>query len=110
MHLLERNGSLLWFATSVASEKVDQIARQPLVTVVFARPDLFNYATILGRAEVLKGTEEERRAMWHEEWADHWPLGIDDPDYALLCVTGEHGSCYLGYMDSHEEIDLRSQR
>ncbi|UCF10860.1 MAG: pyridoxamine 5'-phosphate oxidase family protein, partial [Candidatus Bipolaricaulota bacterium] len=99
MHFLDRDERCLWFATSAASAKVEQIARNPLVTVIFSRPDLFNYASVYGRAEVLVGTREQRRALWREEWSDHWPLGVDDPDYVLICVTAESSSYYFGYMD-----------
>lgn len=108
MHFLDRDGARLWFATSAVSAKAGQIAQQPRVTVVFSRPDLFNYATIYGHAEILRGSPEQRRQLWRKEWADHWPLGVDDPDYVLLCVTGESASYYLGYMDRHEEVDLQT--
>jgi general stress protein 26 len=105
MHLLERNGSVLWFATSAVSAKVGQIHRDPRVTVVFSRPDLFNYASVYGRARLTAGNRQQRRRLWRDEWSDHW-RSAEDEDYLLLSVTGERASYYYGYMDRHEEIAL----
>jgi len=106
MHLLERDGRRFWFATSAASAKVQQMRANPQVTLVFSRPDLFNYASVYGRVELLGGSAELRRRLWREEWGDHWPAGAADEDYLLLCVVGERASYYYGYMDQHEEVEL----
>jgi len=106
MHLVERDGRLFWFATRAGSAKVEQIRSDPRVTLVFSRPDLFNYASVHGRAETGIGDAAMRRSLWRDEWLDQWPLGPEDPDYLLLRVTGERATFYYGYMDRHERVEL----
>jgi len=105
MLVAERDGSVLWFATSRASRKVAQVAFCPEVTVLFVDSVRFNYASFYGHAEVVSDGERGRR-LWRDEWRDDWPEGPSDPDYALLRVVGARGYYLRGYTGQDGEIDL----
>lgn len=74
---------LLTFVTAIKSEKVDEIARHPQVSVTFQSRT--KYLAVSGRARV-----EQDRARVHELWSEAWklwfPEGPDDPDIALIDV------------------------
>ncbi|MCX6094998.1 MAG: pyridoxamine 5'-phosphate oxidase family protein, partial [Candidatus Bipolaricaulota bacterium] len=104
--LVLREGRTLWFATSRASRKVQQIEARPEVTVLFVDTDRFNYAALHGTAHVVE--DPERRAqLWHEQWREDWLQGPEDPDYVLVRVDGLRGHVLRGPSEESGEIDLR---
>ena len=105
MHLVDRDGNALWFATSRASRKVAQIERNPHVTVLFVDSGRFNYASIHGQAHVVVDPERER-TLWQDEWRDDWPSGPSDPDYVLLRVDGVRGHYLRGTTGETGTVDL----
>ena len=105
MHLVERTGPVLWFATSKTSRKVAQILERPEVTVLFVDSESFNYASFHGVAE-LSAEAHRKEALWREEWMDDWPDGPADADYVLLKVSGIRGHYLRGYTGQHGEVDL----
>lgn len=105
MHLIEREGAILWFATSRSSRKVAQIGARPEATALFVDSERFNYASLHGRAEIIDDTDRERK-LWQDEWADDWPEGPSDPDYVLLRVAGVRGFYLRGFTGKSGEIDL----
>ena len=105
MHLLDRDESSLWFATSRASRKVAQIAAEPRVTALFVDAVRFDYASFHGHAQMVDDPERAKR-LWNDEWNDEWPAGSSDPDYALLRVVGLRGFYHRGATGRAGEIDL----
>jgi len=105
MHLIERENASLWFATSRSSHKVAQIGAHPEVTVLFVDAERFNYASFHARAEIIDDPDRGRR-LWQSEWADDWPGGPSDPDYALLRVAGIRGFYLRGLTGKRGEVDL----
>lgn len=105
MHLVERNGPALWFATSKTSRKVGQILARPEVTLLFVDSESFNYASFHGIGE-LSEDPHRKRALWREEWRDDWPAGPADSDYVLLKITGVRGHYLRGYTGQRGEVDL----
>jgi general stress protein 26 len=108
MRLLLREGRELWFATSRSSGKVKQITANPRVTVMFVDTYRFNYAYLYGSAHVVADVEQ-KRSLWQDDWSDDWPNGPSDPDYVLLKVVAEHGSCYHGSTGDAEDVPLVDQ-
>ncbi|MEN6368534.1 MAG: pyridoxamine 5'-phosphate oxidase family protein [Thermotogota bacterium] len=108
MDLVLREGRTLWFATSRASRKVQQIGEHPEVTVLFVDTDRFNYAAFHGIARLVEDPERRAR-LWHEPWRDDWPQGPEDPDYILVRVDGVRGHVLRGPGEESGEIDLREE-
>lgn len=84
---------LLWFATSRSSRKVEEIARDPKVTVCFLALEGGAYAQVFGEASLVEDAEL-RRKLWEEEWGEYWE-GPEDPDYVLLQVQIQKAEFYL---------------
>jgi general stress protein 26 len=85
----------LWFFTYGSSHKVDEVGRVPKVCASFADVDAQQYASLTGRAEVVRD-----RARIEELWQPHmrawFPEGTDTPDIALLKVTVERAEYWDG--------------
>jgi general stress protein 26 len=89
----------LWFFTYGSSHKVDEVGRMPKVNASFADIDGQQYASLTGRAEIVRD-----RAKIEELWQPHlrawFPEGVETPDIALLKVTAERAE----YWDSSQSI------
>jgi general stress protein 26 len=85
----------LWFFTYGSSHKVDEVGRVSRVNAAFADIDGQQYASVSGRAEVVRD-----RAKIEELWQPHlkawFPEGADTPDIALLKVTAERAEYWDG--------------
>jgi general stress protein 26 len=85
----------LWFFTYGASHKVDEVGRVPKVNASFADVDAQLYASLTGRAEVVRD-----RSMIEQHWKPQlrawFPEGVDTPDIALLKVTVERAEYWDG--------------
>ena len=104
MVLLNREGGVLWFATSRASRKVAQIKADSRVSILCVDTAHFNHASVRGRAEVVDD-QKMKILFWREEWRDEWD-GPSDPDYVLLKIVGVSGAYYHGDTDESKEVDL----
>ena len=78
----------LWFFTSDATHKVDEIKADNRVNVAYSKPDDNCYVSVSGAGEIVKD-----RAKIEELWSPilkaWFPEGIDDPHLCLLKVTVE---------------------
>ncbi|MCS7240305.1 MAG: pyridoxamine 5'-phosphate oxidase family protein [Candidatus Bipolaricaulota bacterium] len=83
----------VWFATSKSSRKVEEIGRNPNVTVCFLDLEGSAYAQLFGKANVIedRAIKEE---FWDEDWEEYWE-GPDDPDYVLIHVQVSKAEYYL---------------
>ena len=80
---------VLWFFTSDAAPKVHEVALHPEVCVSYAEPGRQCYVSVSGKAELVREHEEMKR-LWKPELQAWFPLGLEDPDLALLRVEVEH--------------------
>jgi general stress protein 26 len=74
---------LLYFTTNTASTKMAEIRRHPAVSIYYCRPDEFFGLMLTGRIELVED-RALKSALWQEGWERFYPLGRDDPDYAVL--------------------------
>jgi general stress protein 26 len=76
----------VWFATNPASRKVEEIRRDPRVTLYYfdARAPEEGYVTLLGRARLVDDPAEKRR-RWKDGWEAFWP--DRNAGYLLVEVT-----------------------
>ena len=89
----KREGSILYFATSLESEKVQEIERNSSVNV--ALQDGRRFVSLTGRARIIRD-----RALIHELWSESWkvffPEGETDPSLCLLAVEPTEASYWDG--------------
>ena len=92
-------GGDLWFFTYGSSHKVDEVGRAPEVNASFADIDGQQYASLTGRAEVIRDRAKIEE-LWKPELRAWFPQGVDTPDIALLKVTVERAE----YWDSSQSL------
>jgi general stress protein 26 len=78
----------LWFFTSAASPKVDEIEEEHHVQLSYASPEDNRYVSVSGRATVVRDRAKAEE-LWSPAMKAWFPDGLDDPDLALLRVQVE---------------------
>ena len=73
----------IWMGTNRKTRKVEQIRKNPRVTLAY--PDIpgSGYVTLIGKARLVDSLEERRR-RWKKEWADFYPGGPEGDTYLLI--------------------------
>ena len=75
----------IWMATNARTRKVDEIRKDPRVTLYYLAPDGTGYVTLRGRATVVDDPAEKSK-----RWMPSWDAFYDDAnrgsDYVLLRV------------------------
>jgi general stress protein 26 len=89
----------LWFFTYGSSHKVDEVGRAPKVNASFSDPDAQQYASLTGRAEVVRDRAKIRE-LWQPHLKAWFPEGVDTPDIALLKVSVERAE----YWDASQSM------
>ncbi len=79
----------LWLGTSPASRKVQDIRRDPRVTLAFHHAPAVAYVTLHGLAEVITDIQA-RQQRWREDWRAFFPDGPTGDDYVLLRCVPAH--------------------
>lgn len=87
---VEDDGTL-WFYTDVRSIKVDEVASDQDVHLVYSHPGKDSYLDVWGTASVVKD-KEKIKEKWSLMVKVYFPNGVDDPNIALLKVTPQ--DCY----------------
>lgn len=85
----------LWFFTSVASAKVDEIAHDARVNVAFAESSNKRFLSISGRAAILSDRTKIDE-LWSAAQTIFYPHGRDDPSLALLRVMPDSAHYWDG--------------
>ena len=83
-----RDGNALWFFTRADSRKVDELGRDPRVTLDYADSANQNYVSAQGEARMVRDRAKVDE-LWSEPLRTWFPDGKDDPAIVLLEVTLE---------------------
>ena len=75
----------IWIATNPLTRKVQDIRRDPRVTLLYFSPATFEYVTVLGTA-VVDSDSLHRAGHWKPEWAGLYRDQNRGADYLLLRV------------------------
>ncbi|NOY37497.1 MAG: pyridoxamine 5'-phosphate oxidase family protein [Chlorobi bacterium] len=62
----------IWFGTNPESRKVEQIKKDPRVTLYYLDNDASGYVTIYGTAQLVNDPKEKEK-HWKEEWDAFYP-------------------------------------
>ena len=76
----------VWFGTNPNSRKVDQIKKDPKVTLYYLDIDGSGYVMIHGTAQIVID-QEEKEKRWKVEWEAFYPNKTED--YLLIKVSPE---------------------
>lgn len=76
----------IWFATNPLTRKVDQVRRNPQVTLSCFDAGTSSYVTLLGRGSLVTNATEKQR-HWKSDWAAIYPNGSKSNDFMLIRIT-----------------------
>lgn len=88
---------LAWFSTGLRSVKVRGLLKNNKCSVCYT--DGNNNVTLQGTAEILTDPDTKRR-LWLDWYINHFPGGIEDPNYCILRFTAKKAVLWI---DSTEE-------
>lgn len=71
----------IWCATGLSGTKTRHFNANPKASVCFWKEG--NSVTLIGKA-IVRTDRQIREEMWLDWFIDHFPGGIDDPDYCIL--------------------------
>jgi len=77
---------IAWIGTNSLTRKVNQIRRDPRVTLLYFHAASASYATVIGRAALVTDAGEKER-RWKTSWAPFYPSGFRDSSFTLIRVT-----------------------
>jgi general stress protein 26 len=78
----------LYFFTGLKTGTVEEISRDPRVSLSYASPDDSRYVAITGTAEISRD-RSLMQSMWSDIYKAWFPQALDDPEICLLKVTAE---------------------
>lgn len=93
----------IWFSTNTSSRRISFLKENPKTCVYYVDSDKFMGLMLVGTIEVTQDNEI-RRKLWADGCEVYYPLGIEDPDYSVLCFTAERGNFYQGLKNVDFEI------
>ncbi len=69
---IPESGLTVWFGTNPKSRKVDQIIKNPRVTLYYLDSDASGYVMIHGIAQIVDD-QKEKDKRWKDEWESFYP-------------------------------------
>ena len=91
----------VWFSTGTNSVKVKHFIRDKRASVCYS-VDGHNI-TLMGDVEVIN-EPEIKRELWLDWFINHFPLGVEDPNYCILKFVTKRAAVWIG--DIFEEFML----
>jgi len=76
----------IWIATNAASRKVDEVRRDPRVTLLYFNAAASEYVTLVGTA-VVSTDAKQKAAHWKPDWAAFYKDQNKGDDYVLIRVV-----------------------
>jgi general stress protein 26 len=75
----------IWIGTNPLTRKVNEIQRDPRVTLLYFHAASASYVTVMGRAALVTDAGEKER-RWKKSWAPFYPDGFRGSDFTLIRV------------------------
>jgi general stress protein 26 len=94
----------IWFSTNTSSRRVAQFRRDPKACLYFVDFIQWQGLMLVGRIEILQDPEVRRR-LWHTGDEKYYSLGVNDPDYSVLCFTAAWGNYYHSLANVTFEVE-----
>jgi len=83
----------IWFITNTSSRRVQQLRKDNRACVYYVDDEDFEGLMLTGTIQVLQDLES-RQMLWRDGYERYYPLGLEDPDYTVLCFRARKGSYY----------------
>ena len=85
--------SKIWFSTNTHSKRVQQLKKDDRACVYYVDDKDFKGLMLTGTIQILQDLKS-RRMLWNDGDERYYPLGVEDPDYSVLCSTAHKGNYY----------------
>ena len=85
--------SRIWLSTNTSSRRVQQLKKDNRACVYYVDDKDFKGLMLTGTIEILRDLES-RQMLWGDGDERYYPLGVEDPDYTVLCFTAHKGNYY----------------
>jgi general stress protein 26 len=86
----------IWFATETGSSKLEQLQKNPKVTLYGHDVKEMKEFRLFGSVE-LRVDPEARHKIWRDDLIQHFPGGINSPNMVILRFATAHGT-YSDYL------------
>ena len=83
----------IWFSTNTSSRRVQQLRKDNRACVYYVDDKDFKGLMLTGTIQILQDLKS-RPMLWNEGDERYYPLGVEDPDYSVLCFTARKGNYY----------------
>lgn len=94
----------IWFSTNTSSKRVQQLRKDNKACVYYVDEKPFKGLMLVGTIEILQDIES-KKMLWSEGAEKYYPLGVEDPDYSVLCFTAKRGNYYQALKNVTFEIE-----
>jgi len=78
-----RDDFLVYFTTNTSSPKINQIKKNPAVSIYYCKPSEWRGLMLGGMIEIV-ADPNIKKAIWQEGWEMYYPHGFEDSDYTIL--------------------------
>jgi general stress protein 26 len=83
----------IWFSTNTSSRRVQQLKKDNRACVYYVDDKDFKGLMLTGTIGILQDLKS-RQMLWNDGDERYYPLGVEDPDYSVLCFTAHKGNYY----------------
>lgn len=82
-----------WLSTNTSTKRVKLLRTDNKVCLYFVDENNFSGLMLTGTIEILQD-RASKEMLWSDGCEVYYPLGVNDPDYTVLCFTSEWGNYY----------------
>jgi general stress protein 26 len=83
----------IWFSTNTSSRRAQELRKDNRACVYYVDEKDFKGLMLTGTIQILHDLKS-RRMLWNDGDERYYPLGVEDPDYSVLCFTARKGNYY----------------
>jgi len=94
----------VWLSTNTSSKRVQQLRRDNRACIYYVDNQNFAGLMLLGTVQILQDLKS-KQMLWFEGGERYYPLGVEDPDYSVLCFTAHEGNYYHTLKNITFDID-----
>jgi general stress protein 26 len=82
-----------WLSTNTSTKMIECLKDDNKMCLYFVDENNFAGLRLIGTIEMLQD-RASKELLWTDGCEVYYPLGVDDPDYTVLCFTSERGNYY----------------
>jgi general stress protein 26 len=83
----------IWLSTNASSRRVQQLKNDNRACVYYVDDKDFKGLMLIGTIQIVQDLKS-RQMLWADGDERYYPLGVEDPDYSVLCFTAHKGNYY----------------